>query len=261
MTMMIESRSRVVAAVMVLLMAAAVASAVDDPGRRRALDHYRKGKALMRTESWAEAVPEFRAALKLNPLLVMAYYDLGQTLMALKRYPDAIEAYLGCQKAYGEAAASREADAQDTREDQLHALQDDERALRLEIQRLPATSSRALYLQERIARVQAQMDSLKRLRGVKGNAAVDPPAEVLLALGSAYYRSGDADAAEREYRAAVTFDPKLGEAHNNLAVIYLLSGRLDEAEKAIKLAEKGGVRVSPDLKKELEGRRKAAPAP
>jgi Flp pilus assembly protein TadD len=258
---MIAPRSRALAAAVALLVTAAGALAVDDPGRRRALDHYRQGKALMRNESWAEAEPELRAAIRLNPLLVMAHYDLGQTLMALKRYPAAIEAYLACQQAYREAAVSSESDAQQTRDDQLRALQDDERAVRIELQRVVPTSNRALFLQERIARLQAQMDALKRQRGVVGVTAVDSPPEVTLALGSAYFRAGDAEAAERAYVSAIAFNPKLGEAHNNLAVIYMLSGRLDEAEKAIKLAEKGGVRVSPELKKELEARRQAVPAP
>ncbi len=51
--------------------------------------------------------------------------------------------------------------------------------------------------------------------------------------------------AEREYRAASKVEPKLGEAHNNLAVVLVLTGRLDDAEREMKAAEKAGFRVSP----------------
>jgi len=37
--------------------------------------------------------------------------------------------------------------------------------------------------------------------------------------------------AEREYRAAIAVNGKLGEAHNNLAVVLLLTGRAAERRK------------------------------
>jgi tetratricopeptide (TPR) repeat protein len=45
---------------------------------------------------------------------------------------------------------------------------------------------------------------------------------------------------------------KLGEAHNNLAVVYLQTGRVAEAEAAIKTAEKAGFRVNPQLKDDIK---------
>jgi Flp pilus assembly protein TadD len=62
--------------------------------------------------------------------------------------------------------------------------------------------------------------------------------------------------AEREYREAIRVDPKLGEAHNNLAVTLMLTGRLDEAGQEIKAAEKAGFRVNPQFKEDLKQRRK-----
>jgi len=58
--------------------------------------------------------------------------------------------------------------------------------------------------------------------------------------------------AEREYRAAIAVDPKLGEAHNNLAVVCMLTGRFADAEQEIKAAEKSGFRVNPQLKEDLQ---------
>ena len=84
------------------------------------------------------------------------------------------------------------------------------------------------------------------------NQTFQPQPEVLLALGSAHFRNGDRDSALAEWRAAVEGNPKLGEAHNNLAVIYMMSGKKTEAESAVKLAEKAGFRVNPQLKADIK---------
>jgi len=83
------------------------------------------------------------------------------------------------------------------------------------------------------------------------------PSYLSTALGSAYFRSGRLQDAEREYKAAIAADAKAGEAYSNLAVVYLETGRLDEAEKSVKSAEKVGFRVHPQLKEDIKNRRKA----
>jgi Flp pilus assembly protein TadD len=79
-----------------------------------------------------------------------------------------------------------------------------------------------------------------------------PPGEVSLALGSAYFRNGQREDAEREWKAAVDANSSLGEAHNNLAVVYMMSGRKKEAEEAVKAAERAGFRVNPQLKADIK---------
>ena len=79
---------------------------------------------------------------------------------------------------------------------------------------------------------------------------------MLLALGSGYFRNGDRDAAEAQWRAAVDANPKLGEAHNNLAVICMQTGRFDEALQELTLAEKAGFKVNPQFKADLKERAK-----
>jgi Flp pilus assembly protein TadD len=81
---------------------------------------------------------------------------------------------------------------------------------------------------------------------------VEPPAELSLALGSAYFRSGDLVAAEREWKTAVSVNKRLGEAHNNLAALYAMTGRKAEAQQAVKNAERSGFRVNPNLKADIQ---------
>ena len=80
----------------------------------------------------------------------------------------------------------------------------------------------------------------------------ETPAWISLALGSAYFRNGAMADAEREYREALKADAKIGEAHNNLAVVCLLTGRYEEAGMEINAAEGAGFKVNPQLKRDLE---------
>jgi Flp pilus assembly protein TadD len=83
------------------------------------------------------------------------------------------------------------------------------------------------------------------------------PSFVSMALGSAFFRLGRLADAEREYKATIEADPKTGEAHSNLAVVYLQTGRFDDAEKAVKAAEKTGFKVNPMLKDDIKAKKKA----
>jgi Flp pilus assembly protein TadD len=49
----------------------------------------------------------------------------------------------------------------------------------------------------------------------------------------------------------VAVNPRLGEAHNNLAVLHMLRGQKAEAEEAVKAAERAGYRVNPGLKADI----------
>jgi len=202
----------------------------------------------MASERWAEAVIELKEAIEANPMLTVAHYDLGQCFMALKRYPDAIKAYLGARDAFMALTILEQKDrlaADQERDDQI-------REMRQLLTRLRQNASYAATM----VRIEDQIRDLEAV-GKKGlERQVEAPAEFSLALGSAYYRAGALDDAEREYSAAIRARPSFGEAHNNLAVVYMLTGRLDEAKSEIGLAEKGGFKVSSELKTDLEQRMK-----
>jgi tetratricopeptide (TPR) repeat protein len=212
-----------------------------------AMRHLRLGQENMHAEQWAKAEAEFQAAIKLEPSLEMAHYGLGQVYMATKRYPDAVRAYLACRDAFVSNTARRatnDMDAQRALDDEIRSLED-EKTLLVTGRVTAMTSSGPLDLDRRIS-------DLKARRYHESKAMPDTPAWISIALGSAYFRSGAMPDAEREYLAAIKADPKLGEAHNNLAVVYLLTQRYAEANGEIKAAEKSGFRVNPQLKEDLK---------
>lgn len=220
--------------------------------QRQAREHHQNGRELMRAERFEQAIEELREAVRLDPELTMAQYDLGQAHMAVRDFPAAVRAYVGCRESWLRFAAELqkgtfEADA--AREDRIRELRDRVR----EIQKIPVVpgTAQAAQIQAEITRTENLIDQLDRSRG-RGQPHLAVPAELSLALGSAYFRNGQLDQARLEYEAAVTEQPKLGQAHNNLAVVHLMQGRPAEAKEAVKRAEKAGFRVSPDLKKDIE---------
>ncbi|HKB10351.1 MAG TPA: tetratricopeptide repeat protein [Vicinamibacterales bacterium] len=220
----------------------------DAQSRREAVQFYRTGQEFFSAEKFDRAAEEFTKATEKDQLFTLAHYQAGQSYMNLKRYASAIKAFKECLEAsralYGLAETNRFA-VEKQRDDDIHEMRETVRALQQSGHQLLAV------------RAEQHLSDLEKQR-TSMNAGYRPPAEVLLSLGSAFFRNGDRDAAEAEWKSAIEVNPKLGEAHNNLAVIYMTSGRYKEAEGEVKAAEKTGFRVNPqfkdDLKKAAAGR-------
>jgi len=222
--------------------------------RKAALDHYRAGLEKMAEESWDEAEQEFSTAVGLDPLLVMAYYGLGQTRMSTRRYPEAVEAFLDCRATHQKLIGlqqSNNALADQRREEEIRELRESIRLIESGTVKSAGGQNMVLKLENRLGQLESERS--------RGGTAPETPAEVSLALGSAYFRSGKLEDAEREYREAIEVNPKMGEAHNNLAVICMTTGRLEEAESEVKAAEESSFTVNPRFKDDLKRAMAAAP--
>ena len=244
---------RIVALTLVLFVAAAGTARLqtaDDAKHREALQHYRAGQEFLSSERFDRAAEEFSKAIDLDPLLTLAHYGLGQSYMSLKRYASAVQAFNGCKEAYVRLGAMRQTDA-------FRADRNTDDEITYLRERLVAVRSGTLKGSAGGPAAEAQLESrLEELEGMKRGRRFDKaetavPGEVHLALGSAHYRNNQRPEAEVSWQAAVAANPKLGEAHNNLAVIYMTSGRKKEAEEAIKAAEKTKFRVNPQLKADI----------
>jgi Tfp pilus assembly protein PilF len=216
----------------------------NDLARRTAYHHYVRGQEFLQSELFDKAVNEFDNAIKNDRLFTDAYYGLGQAYMGLRRYASAIQAYERCLDAAQTIFSMRERDRAKT--DQL--ITDQLRALR---EALAQTAKMAVGQRAAVLGIESRIRELERSKSGLVNR-YEPPAQVLFALGSAYYRNGDAIAARERWEQAVKINPKIGEAWNNLAVVYMQSGRRGEAEDAVRNAEKHGFRVNPQLKEDIK---------
>jgi tetratricopeptide (TPR) repeat protein len=254
------SQMRIPLAVALVLLAAANGLAMQksdaqrDNDRRLALDHYEKGRDAMASERLEDAVAEFKAATGLDPLFSLAYFREGQAHMALKEYAQAEQAFVACRQSYENLAGLQLTNSEEVerrRADEIEQLQNELSMIQSGQNKNPNPS--------RPQQIQARIAELERNRRKGGHEAAAIPAELNVSLGSAYFRQGKMDLAEKEWRTAAGANPKLGEAHNNLAALYLITQKLDEAEKEVQLAEKAGYHVNPRLKDDIKSARKSSP--
>lgn len=253
---------RTTGAVLLLLMSPAAAGRVlasatapapqTRADRARAISHYQNGWKLFRSESWDEAAREFERAIDLDAKYELAYYGLGRTYMALKRFVEAIQAYRQSRALFLESVGDRFNNQQAMRQRWQDQIRELDELIRISQQgpQTAAARNQTRQLRDQQRRIE---QNLEREQGVALDTTV--PAFLSLALGSAYFRAEDVTSAEREYKACLEADPQSGEAWNNLAVIYLVTDRIPDAERAVAAAEKTGYRVNPGLKEEIRKRK------
>jgi tetratricopeptide (TPR) repeat protein len=222
-----------------------------DRSKQQSVEHYRAGQDALRSEKYEIAEREFQTSIKLDPTYELPRYGLGQTYMAMKRYPDAIVAFQKCRDVFHANATTDSADdmkRQQRIDDQLKELEDQKR-----LYQSPGHGTGAPMARQYVQQLDVQINTLKEARARRTTTGDEPtPAWLSLALGSADFRSDKYADAEREYTNAIDVNPKFGEAHSNLAVLYLMSGRPKEAQTEIDAAEKAGFKVNPQLKADVK---------
>lgn len=249
-----RTRTTLSLAVVALLMAA-VGEAQNDGLRSRAMPPYRLGLENLRAEQWDKAEGAFKNAIEIDATFEMAHYGLGRSLLPQKKYADAVGALSKCRDLYQAQSGRQFSNAQEAqryRRDRILEIDESLRSLQ--------TGPQSLRTQDQVRQLQSHrltlQDAIQRGSNMPLDGGTIVPAFVSLSLGSAFFRLGRFPDAEREYKTTVQTDPKVGEAHSNLAALYLEAGRIGEAEAAVKAAEKTGFKVNPMLKDDIAAAKK-----
>ena len=219
--------------------------------RERARPSYDAGLAHMQNESFDAAVDSLRAAVIIDPTYEMAHYMLGRVYLMQRQYASATNSLVKARDLFAAQANEHfdtKADLQRHRRERINEMTNEIARLQ-QARQTPQVQEQIRQYTER----RRQIEDADRESGMNPQQAV--PAFVSLSLGSAYFRSGKLADAEQAYLAAIATDSKMGEAHNNLAVVYMETGRFDQAEKSAKAAEKAGMRVDA-LKAEIAKRKR-----
>lgn len=235
-----------------VLVAAAQAPPVRPPMSvdvQRAKQHDRDGWKALEAGRPEQAVTEFQAALQINPEFADALHGLGKADMALQRYSDAVSALERCRLAYlhgGTQDAERRLIDNGARQAQIEKIKQ-------ELQQLQLNGDQSIGTNNYVTNLRQQLRDLEGVRDpgpIVASEGTVPPF-IALALGSAYFRVDRLADAERMFRDAIAADAKFGEAHSNLALVCLLTGRAREADEHIRIAEEAKFKVNPELKRRV----------
>jgi tetratricopeptide (TPR) repeat protein len=225
------------------------------PDLQRAQQHDRRGWESIDARDFARAAESFEAAIQIHPGYADALYGLGKARMALQQYEAAARVLERSRDAYAHAG-TEEAEyrllANAAQQNQIAVLR--RRLADLESpasssasQGIPAAgSNQAQDLKQQIRTLQGERDA-----GPTTGTLTPVPSFVSLTLGSAYFHLERLPDAEREFRAALAVEPKFGEALSNLALVCLLTGRAEEAQKYVRIAEEAKFTVNPELKRRI----------
>lgn len=247
-------RRHIATAITLALLAAPALRAQDANTRDKAMPPYRAGLEHMQAEAYADAAKAFQAAVDIDPRFEMAHYMRGRAFMPLKQYVNAVAAFTRARDLHIGATGRRFANVQEAQRYRRERITEIDEALR-QLQSGPQTVQTQHYLRQLTEQKRLIQDSIQRGGDVTITASVPP--YVSLSLGSAHFRMGNLKEAEKAYRDTIAADPRAGEAHNNLAVVYLETGRYQEAQQAVRAAEKAGVKVHPQLKADIAARAKS----
>jgi len=217
-----------------------------------------------RSGEWARAEQSLRQAILLDPASPFPHFALGSVMMDRQRFADAVTAFRRSREAFrclreGDPEARKQFEARLDR-----VIQELRTGVaELERQRLkrnvipwqemngsaPPNLGQSTQAMHQLEQMLAELQRLRR------NPDREPTG-LALALGNAHFMTNDLEAAEREFRSALDTEPGNGDAHHNLSVVFLAQGRLPEAEREMKAAEKAGIEVAPRLKEEMSTRKK-----
>jgi|SRR3954463_13105686 tetratricopeptide (TPR) repeat protein len=225
------------------------------PDLKRAEQHDRQGWLRIDARDFTGAADAFEAALQIHPNYADALYGLGKARMALQQYPASVRALERSHDAYAHAGTESEEYrllANTARQNQISVLR--RRLADLESPApassgrgaQPSTSTEVLDLKQQIRTLMAERDP-----GPLPGKVASVPSFVSLALGSAYFHIERLADAERQFREALAVEPKFGEALSNLALVCLLTGRAEEAQSHVRIAEEARFTVNPELKRRI----------
>jgi tetratricopeptide (TPR) repeat protein len=237
----------------VIVLATLSVNAQSPTDRAKAREQNKLGWDYLRGEKFEEAAKAFQSAVETDPTFEMPWYGLGRAHLALKQFVSAASALTRCKDLYLQQIGrqfTNQQEAQRFRNDRITEID--------EMIRQVQSGPQTLQRQDQLRQLQEQRRQLQDIIARGNNITIENavPAWVSLSLGSAYFRQGKFQDAEREFKAAAAADRRSGEALSNLAVVYLETERFDLALNSIEAAKKTGFKVNPELEKAIRSKTK-----
>ena len=152
----------------VIALISGIAAAQTSVERQRAMPYFKKAWEFMRAESWPEAAKAFQQAIDTDHEYEDAYYGLGLASMRMKKYGDAIPAYVKCRDLYRAQAGKQFTNSQDAQRHRQDRLVEIDEQIRL-----TQTGPQSLTSQDRVRQLQDQRRQIQDYISRGNNVTVD----------------------------------------------------------------------------------------
>jgi tetratricopeptide (TPR) repeat protein len=229
---------------------------------RRAIAEADRGTSALEKGNLKKARESFERALAAVPDFPQGHLGLGHLAMREKRFDDALKEFRAAEAGY-EAMSSltiqMEADRYVRSRDELQRLRAQLSQLDGQVTQSQtrggdgsSTGPSEGQLERERSQLQARIQVLEGMQPPSSSTAREAPAEVLFFEGNALFNLKRMPEAIAVWEAAIKRDAKLPLVENNLAVAYWMTGRLDDAHRAMERAEALGFKVNPNFRADLE---------
>ena len=209
--------------------------------------HYNRGITYLNDERYSEAITAFQNAITLDPDFTTAHYNLGLTYLKMETYSravDALQKTITLDRSY-KAAHHALALAYLGQQELGKAREAARNALKLDANYQPARSLLEAIDPSFTPSATQPATPSEPEQPAKQQPAAKPRQETHYELGIAYRDAKMHTEAIAEFRKAIDLDPDFIAAHVGLGEVYLETGRLDDAETAVKVALRIGANSQP----------------
>lgn len=210
-----------------------------------------KAEKLFKKEDYAKAEDLFRQAIDIEPLLPTAHLGLGATLVALKRFPEALEALEMAEEKYVAWDHSlAEAELQQ-RQEAFRASQEFDTFLGT---KRPGASTGAQATTGVVQNVASRLETEQHLTVRRWDLQQIQriPPQIFYLEGVAHLRLGQPEEGIEALRICLALDQSHGLSHYNLAVALFGIGEAQEAKSHLDSAVAAGVEPNPQFVADLE---------
>ncbi len=241
---------------------AVTAGPVEPADMRKAERHYNTGVQALVAGNYTKAREEFDKSLASAPGFPPALLGRGHVELAGKNFAEALRDYTAARDGYtafGDTLQRFEMERYAKTQDEIRQLRDQQRELQNQA-RGPGSEEGQTTTQINLERtIEQRIQSLEAVQMPTTSGGNEPPGDVYFHIGNALFRLERYDEARVEWETCARKSEKFPLVRNNLAVVYLKAGRIDDARRAVAEAESLGMTVNPALKAEIERRAAARP--
>ena len=214
---------------------------------REAVSLFQRGAIYARRGETERSREFFQRATAALPGFPEAHLGLGHIALRDKHYSGALEHYLGARDGFKNLGDK----LYDLRVERYRDAREEVDRLRDVMTELDNPRLKILNRDMEKIRIEGEIRKPELVRLATPGEGLEPPGEVFFYIGNAQFHLGMLNEAVGAWEECAKKAPDFPLVHNNLAIGYLKLGRVDVAQLSLDRAEKLGVAVHPDLKRDI----------